>query len=82
MSMYCLARYNDCQYEKERYHLARLMLRGRNKVLVTILSVLMMSCPRSAELTSRQVLGSSRQLRQRDPLRTRRESFQYLSREQ
>ena len=57
MSMYCLARYNDCQYEKERYHLARLMLRGRNKVLVTILSVLMMSCPRSAELTSRQVLG-------------------------
>jgi hypothetical protein len=80
-----MSMHHRCKCEKETYHLPRLLCRIRDKVVIAILSVFKMSCPRSAELTSRQVLGSSRRLRvlrQRDPLRTRRESFQYLSREQ
>ncbi len=64
MSMHC-----RCKCEKERYHLPRRLCRIRDKVVIAILSVFMMSCPRSTELTRRQVLGSSRRLRQRDPLR-------------
>ncbi len=41
VNVYCLYECCNYLYEKERYHPARLMVRGRNKVLTAILSVLM-----------------------------------------
>ena len=63
-----MSMHHRCKCEKETYHLPRLLCRIRDKVVITILSVFNMSCPRCTELTRRQVLGSSRRLRQRDPL--------------